>query len=120
VIQVTASQHRSAFVLTRPQSSSFIGGSDVPSNIQINIQTCTAFSLIFIFLTTLSSQQTQTPAKLVPLSYDSIKAEATKQANPVKSSPESLARAKKWWTVDCAMYHGKDGAGKTEMAATRG
>jgi len=53
----------------------------------------------------------------VPLSYDSIPAEAAKQANPVKSSPESLARAKKLWTVDCAISHGRDGAGKTEMAA---
>jgi cytochrome c553 len=53
----------------------------------------------------------------VPPSDDAIPAEADKQANPVKSSPESLARAKKWCTVDCAMCHGKDGAGKTDMAA---
>ena len=42
--------------------------------------------------------------------------EAAKQPNPVKPTPESLARAKKWWTLDCAMCHGKDGDGKGETA----
>jgi mono/diheme cytochrome c family protein len=45
-----------------------------------------------------------------------IPVEATRQPNPVKSTPESLARAKKWWTIDCAMCHGKDGDGKGETA----
>ena len=34
----------------------------------------------------------------------------------MKSSPASLARTKKWWTLDCAMRHGKDGDGKGETA----
>jgi mono/diheme cytochrome c family protein len=46
-----------------------------------------------------------------------IPAEAIKQANPVKSSPESLARARKWWGMDCAMCHGKDGNGKGDTAS---
>ena len=46
-----------------------------------------------------------------------IPAEAAKQPNPVKSSPESLARAKKWWGIDCAMCHGKDGDGKGDTAS---
>ena len=76
--------------------------------------------LIFIsfsFLAPLSAQQAQTPQKVSPPSYEAIPAEAAKQANPVKSSPESLARAKKWWTLDCAMCHGKDGDGKGDVAA---
>ena len=50
-------------------------------------------------------------------SYAAIPVDAAKAANPVKSSPESLARAKKWWTLDCVMCHGKDGNGKGETAS---
>lgn len=49
-------------------------------------------------------------------SYSAIPVEATKQSNPVKSTPDSLARAKKWWTLDCEMCHGKNGDGKGETA----
>jgi len=65
----------------------------------------------------LSAQQTPTPQKVTPPSYAAIPAEAAKQANPVKSSPESIARAKKWWTIDCTMCHGKEGDGKGDVAA---
>jgi len=41
---------------------------------------------------------------------------AVKEPNPVKPTPESLTRAKKWWTLDCAMCHGKEGNGKGETA----
>jgi len=44
-------------------------------------------------------------------------ANAQEKTNPVKPTPESLARAQKWWTLDCAMCHGKDGNGKGETAA---
>jgi mono/diheme cytochrome c family protein len=70
-----------------------------------------------MFLTALSAQQTQTQQKVTPPSYAAIPVEAAKQANPVKSSPESLARAGKWWALDCAMCHGKDGNGKGDVAA---
>jgi len=42
--------------------------------------------------------------------------EAAQAPNPVKSSPESLARAKKWWTLDCEMCHGNNGDGTGETA----
>ena len=71
-----------------------------------------------ILLPGLSAQQTPTPQKVTPPSYAAIPADAAKQANPVKSSTESLARAKKWWTIDCAMCHGKDGDGKGDLAAS--
>jgi mono/diheme cytochrome c family protein len=70
-----------------------------------------------ISLATLSAQQAQTPQKVTPPSYAAIPAAAAKQPNPVKSSPESLARAKKWWNLDCAMCHGSAGDGKGSLAA---
>jgi mono/diheme cytochrome c family protein len=44
-----------------------------------------------------------------------IPADAMKQVNPVKMSPESLAAARKWYGYDCAMCHGKDGKGKGDV-----
>ena len=71
---------------------------------------------IFLFVSALPAQQTQpTPQPKVP-AYTAIPVEAAKAQNPVKTSPESLARAKKWWAIDCAMCHGKDGDGKGETA----
>jgi len=64
----------------------------------------------------LCAQQTQTTPKVT--SYADIPAEASKQVNPVKSTPESLAHARKWWKLDCAMCHGKDGDGKGDVAAS--
>jgi len=49
-------------------------------------------------------------------SYSAIPVEAAKAANPVKSSPESLMRAKKWWGLDCAMCHGASGNGQGDTA----
>lgn len=48
--------------------------------------------------------------------YAAIPVEAAKQQNPVKSTPESLTRAKRWWTMDCQMCHGKTGDGKGDTA----
>jgi mono/diheme cytochrome c family protein len=42
--------------------------------------------------------------------------EAVKQQNPVKPSPESVACAKKSWTMDCEMCQGKGGDGKGDTA----
>jgi cytochrome c len=49
-------------------------------------------------------------------SYSAIPVEATKVPNPVKATPESLNRAKRWWALDCEMCHGKNGNGKGETA----
>ena len=64
----------------------------------------------------LSAQETPPPAKTPSTAYAAIPAEAAKQPNPVKSSPESLTRAKKWWGLDCAMCHGNNGDGKGDLA----
>ncbi len=72
--------------------------------------------VLFLFVSALSAQQPATPTPQKTPTYSAIPVEATRQPNPVKSTPESLTRAKKWWTLDCSMCHGKDGNGKGETA----
>jgi mono/diheme cytochrome c family protein len=71
--------------------------------------------LFFLLGFTLSAQQTPTAPKTP--AEPPIPAEAVKQPNPVKSSAESLARAKKWWGLDCSMCHGNNGDGKGDTAS---
>ncbi len=71
--------------------------------------------LLFLALAALA-QQAQTPPKTAPGAPYAIPADAVKQANPTKSTPESIAGGKKWWGYDCAMCHGKDGDGKGDIA----
>jgi mono/diheme cytochrome c family protein len=73
-------------------------------------------SIALLFSAALSAQQQETPQQATPPPYSAIPVEAARQANPVKSSPESLARAKKWWDMDCTMCHGKEGNGKGDLA----
>ena len=63
--------------------------------------------------------QGQTPSKTPPAEYK-IPPEAANQNNPVKPSPESLAKGKKIYGYDCAMCHGKDGDGKGDMTDMKG
>ena len=72
---------------------------------------------LFLLAPALPAQQSSTPTAQNAPTYAAIPVEAAKQPNPVKSTPESLARAKKWWTLDCAMCHGKNGDGKGETAS---
>jgi mono/diheme cytochrome c family protein len=74
---------------------------------------------LFLSAVTASGQQQPTApaAAQKAANYSAIPVAAAKAPNPVKSSPESLARAQKWWKLDCAMCHGKDGDGKGETAA---
>jgi mono/diheme cytochrome c family protein len=44
-------------------------------------------------------------------------ADAAKLVNPVKPTPTSLASGKKTFGVDCAMCHGKAGAGDGDLAS---
>ena len=71
-----------------------------------------------LLLSVLASAQQQAPGapSSKPSDYAAIPVEAARQENPVKSTPESLARAKKWWAMDCEMCHGKDGNGKGDTA----
>ena len=80
----------------------------------------TRFTLVlpalFFLASTLPAQQSSTPTPQKTPTYSAIPVQAVNQANPVKSSPESIARAKKWWTLDCAMCHNNNGDGKGETA----
>jgi mono/diheme cytochrome c family protein len=59
------------------------------------------------------AQQTKQP----PATPYAIPDDALHQANPVKTTPESIAQGKKWYGYDCAMCHGKDGDGKGDVGA---
>jgi mono/diheme cytochrome c family protein len=63
----------------------------------------------------------------VPLLFESPAPQATSgtfkvppdiaaQTNPVKATPEGLAKAKKMYGYDCAMCHGANGDGKGDLA----
>ena len=71
---------------------------------------------ILLSASALFSQQPSTPTTQKVNPYAAIPVEAARQQNPVKPTPESLARGKKWWTIDCAMCHGETGNGKGETA----
>jgi len=71
---------------------------------------------IFLFALLMVAQQPSNATPQNTPSYAAIPVDAAKQPNPVKSTPESLARAKKWWTLDCEMCHGKTGDGKGDTA----
>jgi mono/diheme cytochrome c family protein len=74
------------------------------------------FSVVLLFADAVASQQTPTPPAQKNPAYAAIPVEAARTPNPVKSTPESLATGKKWWTIDCAMCHGKNGDGKGQTA----
>lgn len=65
-----------------------------------------------------AAAQDQKPAAAAPPAESKIPAEAAKQPNPVKPTPESLAKGKKIYGYDCAMCHGKDGDGKGDLASS--
>jgi mono/diheme cytochrome c family protein len=72
---------------------------------------------VVLLISLAGSAQQQAPATGQKSSaYAAIPVEAARQQNPVKPSAESLARAKKWWTMDCEMCHGKNGDGKGDTA----
>ncbi|HKN16051.1 MAG TPA: cytochrome c [Candidatus Sulfotelmatobacter sp.] len=74
-------------------------------------------SAALVFMVALCAQDTPPAQKTTQQpSYAAIPVQAAKQANPVKSSPESLTRAKKWWALDCVMCHGANGDGKGSLA----
>ena len=48
--------------------------------------------------------------------YQPVPVDEVRRANPVKPTPESLASGKKVFAMDCALCHGTDGRGKTEVS----
>jgi mono/diheme cytochrome c family protein len=65
------------------------------------------------------ASQAQTPSKTPP-AEDKIPPEAAKQTNPVKPTPESVAKGKKIYGYDCAVCHGENGDGKGDMTDMKG
>jgi mono/diheme cytochrome c family protein len=74
----------------------------------------------FLILSTLvlTSAFAPTPqsASPAPAADAKIPLEAVNQVDPVKPSPESLARAKKIYGYECAACHGDDGSGAGDLA----
>jgi mono/diheme cytochrome c family protein len=69
------------------------------------------FCCTLLFLVSSAQQPAPTPSPAV------IPAEAARMVNPVKSTPESLAHAKKIYGYDCAMCHAANGNGKGDVVA---
>ncbi len=75
--------------------------------------------LPMLFLVGVSAfcQQTQsTPNPSASAQPAPIPAEYVNMVNPVKPTPESLARAKQIYSWDCALCHGDNGNGKGDVA----
>ena len=76
----------------------------------------TLLSVVFLAALSALPQEAQKPAQdSAQLEYK-IPPEAAKEVNPVKPTPESVARGKKQFKYDCAMCHGADGSGKGDIA----
>ena len=61
----------------------------------------------------LAAAARQTPEDAKPI--EKVPAEAAARVNPVKSTPEGLAEARKVFGYDCEMCHGTKGDGKGEV-----
>lgn len=70
-----------------------------------------------VFAALVQTQQAQTTPKAAPPAEFKIPPEEAQKANPVKSSPEGIAKAKKIYGMDCAMCHGENGDAKSDLAA---
>jgi len=72
---------------------------------------------LLVFTGLVGSEETPTTAKPTPPVEFKIPPEAVSETNPVKPTPESLAKGKKFYHMDCAMCHGDKGDGKGDMAS---
>ena len=61
-------------------------------------------------------QEPAKPAEEKPAADAKNSPDTAKSANPVKTSPTSVASGKKKYGQDCAMCHGKEGAGDGDLA----
>ena len=63
------------------------------------------------------AQQNKKPGGAAPLVDYKIPPEAAAQANPVKATSESIGRGRRIYNIDCAMCHGVNGDGKSDLAS---
>jgi mono/diheme cytochrome c family protein len=81
-------------------------------------RTATISSALLLIAFLVSAQDTQTAPQPTPNgTYFSIPLDAAHRENPVKSTPESIARGKRQYGFDCAMCHAKNGSGTGDVAA---
>jgi len=66
---------------------------------------------LFVLVCGLGAQEAQPPAK----PENKTPPEAAQKSNPVKPTPESTAKGKKVYAVDCQLCHGEKGDGKNDM-----
>lgn len=71
----------------------------------------------FVAAVVVQTQHAQTSPKTAPPAEYKIPAEEAQKANPVKAGPEGMAKAKKIYSMDCALCHGEKGDGKGDVAA---
>ena len=74
-----------------------------------------ALLLVGFLVSAQDKQAAAKPAASSPIS--AMPVDAARRENPVKPTPESLARGKKQHGYDCVMCHGKAGDGKGDVAA---
>ena len=73
--------------------------------------------VFLLLLLPASPQEPKKPAEEKSAAESKSTSETAKQVNPVKSTPSSIASGKKSYTYDCAMCHGKEGAGDGDLAS---
>ena len=78
-------------------------------------------AVLFVLSTPLSqgSKPQQPTPEAAPVSAPAS-APAANATNPVKPTPEAQAKAKNIYQIDCAMCHGDNGNGKTDLAKSMG
>ncbi len=76
-----------------------------------------AISVLLLAALPITAQQDQKPSGTAATAASKIPDDAVKMANPVKPSPETLARAKRIYSIDCTMCHGATGDGKGDVGA---
>ncbi|HLJ76984.1 MAG TPA: cytochrome c [Acidobacteriaceae bacterium] len=76
-------------------------------------------ALFFLGVPALLQQDQATPASTTPQAATEFKvpADLIGKVNPVKPTPEMQAKAKQFYSWDCAMCHGENGDGKGDVAA---
>jgi mono/diheme cytochrome c family protein len=64
------------------------------------------------------AQEPKKPVEEKSAAESKSASETAKQVNPVKPTPSSIASGKKSYTYDCAMCHGKEGAGDGDLVGS--
>ncbi len=73
-------------------------------------------SVLFVAAAYPALKEIQNPTEEKTPAETQAAAEDAKKVNPVKPTPNSIALGKKAYTSDCAMCHGKTGAGDGDLA----